>query len=272
MAKQKIYRQLRNDLNRRAKDAGSEGELSYADLYAVAEFYKHHCLVPDCTKEDYQFDHVIPLEKKGANARSNLQLLCESHNKSKQEIDYRPTDKPFCPDSYIATDYEEPEETSGIHIDWERIRTRYITEEISTRELAEQEEINEKTVAQRAYRGNWVGLRDNYCRKLSSQVVQTLAEQEINARVIAGHTAKAVIESWTYSPRQEAKASDALDAAKLLLTLAGQPTEIRELHIKLVAAIVGTDELGQTGGAEGGQPSSSWLRSIASTSTDSPST
>jgi 5-methylcytosine-specific restriction endonuclease McrA len=264
-------RAIVNNLNERARFfAGPDApQLTIYDVRAVLDFYNRTCL--KCGKTPAtSIDHVKPLSLGGENVIENCQLLCTEDNKGKgdSEADYR--------QGKVLTRELVPQtneiDTTGKHIDWDRIRTRYITEEISTRELAEQEEINEKTVAQRAYRGNWVGLRDNYCRKLSSQVVQTLAEQEINARVIAGHTAKAVIESWTYSPRQEAKASDALDAAKLLLTLAGQPTEIRELHVKLVAAIVGTDELGQTGGAEGGQPAGRWLRSIASTSTDSPST
>lgn len=93
-----VYRQKVRDLNARAKQQGSKGRLNENDLLAVLEYYGAHCLVPDCTNTDVQFDHVIPLEKQGPNARLNLQLLCESHNKAKSEIDYRNGN--ICPDSF----------------------------------------------------------------------------------------------------------------------------------------------------------------------------
>lgn len=100
------YRQKVRDLNNRAKQQGATGKLNENDLLAVYEFYGGHCLVPGCTNTDYQFDHVIPLEKQGLNARRNLQLLCESHNKSKRAKDYR--NGRICPDDYKPT-IEKPE-------------------------------------------------------------------------------------------------------------------------------------------------------------------
>jgi hypothetical protein len=262
-------RAIVNNLNERARFfAGPDApQLTIYDVRAVLDFYGRTCL--KCGKTPAtSIDHVKPLSLGGENVIENCQLLCTEDNKGKgdSEADYR--------QGKVLTREQLPEleETSIKSTDWDRIKTRYVTEEITLRELAEQEGINEKGVMTRAYRGDWSLARENYRRKVTSQVVQSLAAKEINARVIAGETAKAVISAWVGDPNQTARASDALEASKLLLTLAGQPTEIRELHIKLVAAILNTDELPETRGTQGSEPASGWLHSLASPSTDSPST
>lgn len=87
----KPYRQLRNDLNARAKRAHAPGHLTLADLDRVLAHYGGKCLFPDCGRTDVTFDHVKPLEMGGANDVTNLQLLCARHNKAKgdTEKDYR---------------------------------------------------------------------------------------------------------------------------------------------------------------------------------------
>ena len=88
----KLYRQLKNDLNRRARRAHAAGHLTLADLERVFDHYGGKCLVPGCDNPKITFDHVKPLERGGSNDVANLQLLCESHNKQKgdrDETDYR---------------------------------------------------------------------------------------------------------------------------------------------------------------------------------------
>ena len=42
-------------------------------------------IVDSSSNENLEFDHIIPLSKGGANTYRNIQLLCESCNRSKSD-------------------------------------------------------------------------------------------------------------------------------------------------------------------------------------------
>lgn len=242
----KIYRQLRNDLNRRAEKAGSEGTLSYTDLFAVAEYYNEHCLVPNCTHEDYQFDHVIPLESKGENHRRNLQLLCESHNKARQAIDYRPLNKPFCPDDFIPSnlpdwviEYElRKEQKTNLNRnykkhDYNALRFEYETENISLRELADKHNIFYTLLLKRSASEGWVKGKKEFGIELVSDVekeTRKLAvEKEVNARGLLFDVIEVAVQEWANKPK--ATASELAQLLKLGLAAQGETTERTQTNV-----------------------------------------
>lgn len=78
--------------NYEARRAGAEGELTPALVELIFEVYGSACLVCGTT-EKIHIDHVVPLSLGGSNLPTNLQPLCEFHNKSKRNrssADYRP--------------------------------------------------------------------------------------------------------------------------------------------------------------------------------------
>jgi hypothetical protein len=241
---------------------GQFDELTTQDIDALIAFYDFTCLYPGCgVKPASSVDHVKPLSKGGTNTFDNLQLLCVNHNKQKgdEEIDYR-EGKVFTRESETATDLA--------NADWSRIKTRYLSEEISLRDLANAENVSESAIMKRSAKENWTILRQQYRSKVTAEVSKLLLEKEIKARVVAGETARAVISSWLNSVKEEASASDALNAAKLLLVMAGESTDRVEIHRQLIEKVLTSNELGQTGSAEIGEPASNWLRTLATASTD----
>jgi hypothetical protein len=241
---------------------GQFDELTTQDIDALIAFYDFTCLYPGCgVKPASSVDHVKPLSKGGTNTFDNLQLLCVNHNKAKgdEEIDYR-EGKVFTRESETATDLA--------NADWSRIKTRYLSEEISLRDLANAENVSESAIMKRSAKENWTILRQQYRSKVTAEVSKLLLEKEIKARVVAGETARAVISSWLNSVKEEASASDALNAAKLLLVMAGESTDRVEIHRQLIEKVLTSNELGQTGSAEIGEPASNWLRTLATASTD----
>jgi hypothetical protein len=253
---------IKNNLNDRARKVGQFDELTTQDIDALIAFYDFTCLYPGCgVKPASSVDHVKPLSKGGTNTFDNLQLLCVNHNKQKgdEEIDYR-EGKVFTRESETATDLA--------NADWSRIKTRYLSEEISLRDLANAENVSESAIMKRSAKENWTILRQQYRSKVTAEVSKLLLEKEIKARVVAGETARAVISSWLNSVKEEASASDALNAAKLLLVMAGESTDRVEIHRQLIEKVLTSNELGQTGSAEIGEPASNWLRTLATASTD----
>jgi hypothetical protein len=253
---------IKNNLNDRARKVGQFDELTTQDIDALIAFYDFTCLYPGCgVKPASSVDHVKPLSKGGTNTFDNLQLLCVNHNKQKgdEEIDYR-EGKVFTRESETATDLA--------NADWSRIKTRYLSEEISLRDLANAENVSESAIMKRSAKENWTILRQQYRSKVTAEVSKLLLEKEIKARVVAGETARAVISSWLNSVKEEASASDALNAAKLLLVMAGESTDRVEIHRQLIEKVLTSNELGQTGSPEVGEPASNWLRTLATASTD----
>ncbi len=44
------------------------------------------CAWPGCgSRENLEYDHIIPVSKGGSNTARNIQLLCEKHNRSKSD-------------------------------------------------------------------------------------------------------------------------------------------------------------------------------------------
>ena len=253
---------IKNNLNDRARKVGQFDQLTTQDIDALIAFYDYTCLYPGCeVKPATSVDHVKPLSKGGTNTYDNLQLLCVNHNKQKgdEEIDYR-EGKVFTRESESVTDLA--------NADWSRIKTRYLSEEISLRDLANAEDVSESAIMKRSAKENWTILRQQYRSKITAEVSKALMEKEIKARVVAGETARAVISSWLNSVKEEASASDALNAAKLLLVMAGEATDRLDIHKQLIEQVLTPNELGQTRETEVGQPASNWLRTLAAASTD----
>lgn len=97
----KQWHELNPEANRtyrarqRAAEAGVVGDNYTAiEWRELQEYYEFHCL--SCLKQEPEIklhaDHVIPLDRGGSNAITNIQPLCEICNKRKgtKTIDYRP--------------------------------------------------------------------------------------------------------------------------------------------------------------------------------------
>lgn len=221
-----------NNLNSRAREVGAAGVLTLEDIDALKAFYDFTCL--KCgNRPAISPDHVKPLALGGSNTVDNLQLLCENCNKGKgdEEIDYR-SGKVLTPDLvplYSKTQDQNPEQQEKA-INWHKIKSRYLTEEIALRDLAQQEGISSASILKRSAREHWAEQREQHRIKVTSDVITTLAAKDVDARIVAADTARAVIDSWLASVKEEASANDALNAAKLLLLLSGEPTE-RTAHL-----------------------------------------
>lgn len=225
-----IYRQKIRDLNHRAKEAGSKGKLNAADLHAVLEFYGAHCLVPDCTNTDVQFDHVIPLEKQGPNARRNLQLLCESHNKAKRETDYRPVDKPFCPDEYVAQSKDKRERHN-----WDEIEFEYVTGDAGLRQLAKKFGVSESHIEAVCARDEWVKKRNLYRGKIGAEIMRQIEAQNV-ADGFTAYRATFMLVRRAFDDYMAFPHPDKLKAIDTVLTKAlameNRPTDNKQLIVK----------------------------------------
>lgn len=75
-----------NGHKRRAMLRGNGGSFSEDEILYLEVFYNNACPVCDgWIGEEYNIDHVIPIVKGGDNFATNLQLLCEFCNKSKND-------------------------------------------------------------------------------------------------------------------------------------------------------------------------------------------
>lgn len=79
---------------RRARERGAylvDPDISNA-FKIVTDMYGDVCMHPECDRKDIELDHVIPLSLGGTHSISNLQVLCEHHNRAKGNrscADYR---------------------------------------------------------------------------------------------------------------------------------------------------------------------------------------
>lgn len=224
-----IYRQKVNDLNARAKRAGAKGRLNAADLYAVLEYCGNHCQMPGCTNTDVTFDHVEPLEHGGLNARSNLGLLCESHNKGKSDNivpDYR--EGRICPDDYVATNVpeKEPQTKRRNKVDWNAVRLQYVTGNMSLRELAEIEEIPFPTLRYQSVEiDDWNKQREEFRNKVVTLSEQAMAEKEVKARALTFDVGVEIVQDWRRNIKRSTNAAEVVSILKVLLALQGNPTD-----------------------------------------------
>lgn len=79
---------------RRAKERGAHlVDPDISDAFGIViDMYGDVCMHPECDRRDIELDHVIPLSLGGAHSISNLQVLCEHHNRAKgnrSSADYR---------------------------------------------------------------------------------------------------------------------------------------------------------------------------------------
>lgn len=70
-------------------------------------------------------------------------------------------------------------------IDWAQIRTEYITTDTSYRQLAEKYGVANASVARHAKNEDWVGKREQYWNRVSTEVVQRVQESTIDEHVDA---------------------------------------------------------------------------------------
>lgn len=222
-----------NNLNDRAREVGAAGVLTLDDIDALKAFYDFTCL--KCgARPAISPDHVKPLAAGGSNTVDNLQLLCENCNKGKgdEEIDYR-NGKVLTPD--LVPLYSKNKEQNSTEQtdkladsstrDWGKIKTDYVTGEISLRDLAKKHAVSFNTLKEHALFEDWNAARTEYRNKITTETQQKLAARDVSARVIAAETAQSVIASWLAGFGGVASAADAVSAAKLLLLIDGEPTE-----------------------------------------------
>jgi hypothetical protein len=259
---------IKNNLNDRARKVGQFDELTTQDIDALIAFYDFTCLYPGCdVKPATSVDHVKPLSKGGTNTFDNLQLLCVNHNKQKgdEEIDYR--------NGKIFTgEIEGKDDISPSSRNWEEIRLEYIHGQISYRKLAEKHNVSFSALQKHGIAEDWTQQRADYRYKTATELGQRLREQHIDAKTTAARVAYDVISSWLSPFGEPASASDALNAAKLLLLAEGEATDRVALHLERLERAIQTNgnDVGTIGSGEGSQPTSSWLRALADSSTDSP--
>lgn len=254
-------RAIVNNLNERSRFYGLGDQLTIEDVRQVLAFYSHTCL--NCgTKPATSIDHVKPLASGGQNKLENLQLLCVECNKAKgdAEIDYR--------QGKIAAK-GEPAEVSERSHDWNAIRLDYVNGQISYADLAKKHGLSRKAVQDRGTKENWVKQRGDYRVAITLELSQKLREEYIDAKTTAARVAHDVISSWLSPFGQPASATDALNAAKLLLLAEGEATERVEYFEKLRQVVL-NGELGQAGAAKGIQPTANWLRALAGADSDTP--
>lgn len=159
-------RAVLNDLNARARAAGCTDVLSLDDLRAVREFYGDHCLVSDCQNKHCTFDHVVALSNGGENKRSNLQLLCASHNKAKRNKDTDYRSGRICPNDFAST-----KETYTKH-DWDEIEFEYVHTDSTLRDLAKMFDVARSHIELVCARDDWVAKRQNYRGKIGAAILK----------------------------------------------------------------------------------------------------
>ncbi len=224
-----------NNLNERARFYGGRGSLSIYDVRAVLDYYDHKCLFivnPDtgerCGKVATSLDHVIPLVKGGENSRRNAQCLCTEHNKAKRDddTDYRPIDKPFCPDDYEADDGTKTKVLR--RHDYGALKAKYLADpELSLRQLAEQEDMIYTLLLKRSADEGWYQEKQELGIKVTdkaiAEIVNSKLGNEINMRMLLQDVIAEVVNVWKAKP--EAKASDIAALLKLGLASQGEVTD-----------------------------------------------
>ncbi len=79
-----------SEARRRARQRGAPGSVPSGEMAALSILWGSHCLKCGST-ERLQWDHIVPLARRGSHCVSNLQRLCRACNEIKQAkvADYR---------------------------------------------------------------------------------------------------------------------------------------------------------------------------------------
>lgn len=74
--------------NRRARMRNAEGFHTPEDVSRILEKQGYKCVYCNSDiKEDYEIDHIVALSRGGSNWPSNLQGLCKTCNRQKNNLD-----------------------------------------------------------------------------------------------------------------------------------------------------------------------------------------
>lgn len=64
--------------------------------------------------------------------------------------------------------------------DWEKIKTEYVTSDISLRDLAKKNGVSMNTISKYCKKEGWVKAREDYCAKVSKKAVQKSCDKRAN--------------------------------------------------------------------------------------------
>jgi 5-methylcytosine-specific restriction endonuclease McrA len=78
----RLFQMRVHGMNRRARDWGTEGRMTFDELAAVFDSCGWKCV--ECgSEQDLHADHIVPLKGGGENVAGNLRVLCEACNCTK---------------------------------------------------------------------------------------------------------------------------------------------------------------------------------------------
>lgn len=81
-------------------------------------------------------------------------------------------------------------------VDWDKIRTAYVTGEMNLRELAKQFGVSQRQVFDHSRREGWPELREQYRSKTAAKSQEKISEIESTARALVAHAARRVLEKF----------------------------------------------------------------------------
>lgn len=111
---------------------------------------------------------------------------------------------------------------------WELVKSEYVTGEISLRDLAVKTEISFTTLGHRAVAEGWEKEREAYRNRVATEVQQRSMENDVSARVFVSQYARKVISKYLENIGVPS-AEDALNVAKLLMVIEGEPDSRTEI-------------------------------------------
>ena len=191
-----------NNLNDRAREVGrpSDERLEKIDIEALTAFFDYTCLKCGFNPA-ISPDHVLPLSLGGMNTVENLQLLCDSCNKSKGDdaTDYRNgriMSREFVED--FAKSQQEPQKDRRIKHDWDEIEFEYIHAETlpSLRDLAQKFGVSLSHIGLISAREDWQRKRENYRNKIGTEAELAALQEQIDIRLEIDRTTLDFLRLW----------------------------------------------------------------------------
>lgn len=89
--------------------------------------------------------------------------------------------------------------------DWEKIKSEYVTEDISLRDLAKRHGVSMNTISKYCKKEGWVKARERYCASVSKKAVQKSANKRANelaGLLDSSYKMRDVIQSAMSDPQQ----------------------------------------------------------------------